>query len=312
MMYEIQQRIETLSRNTVGILDGKQPASFSLLNVKFSHWEFTWRDGETQGYWLACSNIEASTVNEAYSQFSAKLATIVPKIALISQCYIQHLSQPFLIHRIDTDLALVRYFADIKGVGLMFREQQLNGLNILLEHSEIPEEFYYYWSDAVNAVGYSPKLLLMFSAIESLVKIRAGKDKGSKDWEKLEQILGSELKTDLFGAKGNSSTGLRHRLVHGEYFNRDDSGKDYLDLVHKKLVSYFNNSLFGGEQLISEDVVQPQRHFWGNKEQAGFFIRAKGSESLNLKAFLSDVNKTDLYNLTNFEFVYNDSRIAPY
>ena len=311
MIYEIQQRIKTLSRNTVGILDGNQPASFSLLNIKFSHWDFTWRDGEKQNHWLASSNVEASTVDEAYSEFSAKLARIVPKIALISQCYVQHLAQSFLIHRTDSPVAFVRYRVEINGVGLMFREQHLTALNLLLDQSEVPEEFYYYWNDAVNVVGYSPKLLLMFSAIEALVKIRAGKDKGAKDWEKLECILGSELKTDLFGVKGNSASGLRHRLVHGEYFNHDDSGKDYFDLVHKRIISYFNDVVLK-EKLISQDIVRPQRHFQGNTEEGVFYIRSKGGQPLNLKDFLSDVNKTELYNLTDYEFVYDDVLTANY
>ena len=105
-------------------------------------------------------------MDEAYRKFSAKLARIVPKIALISQCYVQHLAQSFLIHRTDSPVAFVKYRVEKKGVGLMFREQHLKALNLLLDHSEFPEEFYYYWNDAVNVVGYSPKLLLMLSAIE--------------------------------------------------------------------------------------------------------------------------------------------------
>lgn len=312
MIYEIHQRIETLSRNTVGIRDGNQPASFSLLNIKFSHWDFTWRDGETQDHWLASSNVEASTVDEAYRQFSAKLAKIVPRIALISQCYVQHLDQSFLIHRTDSPVAFVKYRVEKKGVGLMFREQHLKALGLLLEHSEVPEEFYYYWNDAVNTVGYSSKLLLMLSAIEALVKVLADKDKEKEGYyKKLELILGLDLKTDLFGVKGHSDNALRNRLVHGEYFNGGDSGKDYVDRIHKKIISYFNDVVLK-EKLISHDIVRPQRHFSGNTEEGAFYIRSKGSQQLNLKDFLSDVNKTDLYNLTDYEFVYDDVLTANY
>lgn len=73
----------------------------------------------------------------------------------------------------------------------MFGENDPKALNQLLSEGSIREEFYYYWHDAINAVGYTPKLLLMFSAIESLAKQVNGK----KDWKKIEQILVPTEKT---------------------------------------------------------------------------------------------------------------------
>ena len=52
----------------------------------------------------------------------------------------------------------------------MFVEPHLAALKRLLVDSSIPEEFYYYWNDVVNAIGYTPKLLLMCSAIECLTR----------------------------------------------------------------------------------------------------------------------------------------------
>lgn len=311
MTYEIQQRIETLTRNAVGLLSGNQAPSFVSLDISFSHWEFNWSDSWKQDYWLASSNIEAPDIDAAYRGFSAKLAKIIPKIALLSQCYVQHLAQPFLIHRTNSDIAFIKYVTDVKGVGLMFQDKHFDGLKILLEKPEIPEEFYYYWNDAVNALGYSSKLLSMFSAIEALVKTRPGRKKGRDYWEKLEFILGPELKTDLFGTRENSESGLRHRLVHGEYFNSSDTGKDYVELVHKKIILYFNESIFG-EKLIHEDIVRPHRTFWGNKEEGRFFIRSKNGGPLALKEFLAEVKSNDLYRLLNYEFVYDDTLTAEY
>ena len=311
MIYEIQHRIETLTRNAVGLLSGNQAPSFVSLEISFSHWDFNWADSWKQDYWLASSNIEAPNIDAAYREFSAKLSKIVPKIALISQCYVQQLAQPFLVHRADSEIAFVKYVSDVKGVGLMFQEQHLNGLNMLLDNSEIPEEFYYYWNDAVNTVGYSAKLLLMFSAIEALVKIRTGKNKGKKDRDKLELILGPELKADLWGVIGNTEDALRNRLVHGEYFNPGDSGKDYLELTHQKIIRYFNEHVFR-EKLIHEDIVRPQRNFSGNKEEGRFFIRPKIGQPLNLKEFLLEVKNSDLYQLRSYEFVYDDALTADY
>jgi hypothetical protein len=99
--------------------------------------------------------------------------------------------------------------------------------------------------------------------------------------------------------------------VHGEYFNSSDTGKDYVELVHKKIIRYFNESIFG-EKLIHEDIVRPHRTFWGNKEEGRFFIRSKNGGPLALKEFLAEVKANDLYRLPNYEFVYDDTLTAEY
>lgn len=309
MDYEIQHRIETLAHNvgTAGNLAGP----FQLMDIDFSHWDFNHRDGWKQHYWLAKGLIEASDLNEAFQKFSAKLAKIVPRVALISQCYVDSLLQPFLIHKLDVDVAFFRFTRDIQGVGLMFMEKEKKALSVLLNNSQIPDEFYYYWNDAVNSFGYPAKLLLMLSAIEALVKIREGNKKGTKDWEKLERILGVELKTALWGTKEDHSNCLRHRLVHGEYFKQDASETNYLEDVHKKVIIYFNDFVLG-EKLIEEKIVRPQRHLFGNKMKGQFYIRAKGSSNLILKDILSDIQKTDIDHMTNYEYVYGDARTANY
>lgn len=60
MLYEIQHRIETLSENSVAIMDPEHPASFVLKNIRFSHWDFNFADGWKQHYWLATISIDAS------------------------------------------------------------------------------------------------------------------------------------------------------------------------------------------------------------------------------------------------------------
>ena len=302
MIYEIQHRIETLAQ--IAVPEESLLTHFDSLDISFSHWDpDNWKDT----YWLARGKFEASNYREAFQKFGAKMAKIVPRIALISQCYIEFLYQPFLILKLDASEAFFRFTYDRGGTGLMLMGKEKKALAVLLENSQIPEEFFYYWNDAVNSTGYSSKLVLMFSAIESLVKIR----KGKKDWEKLERILGVELKTALWGTKEDHFDCLRHRLIHGEYFNPDDSGKDYLDLVHKKIISYFNDSILE-EKLIDENVVRPQRHFFGNKEGSRFFIRSRGGNKLNLKDILSDIQKNDVYNMENYESVYDDTLTANY
>ena len=139
--------------------------------------------------------MDAPDFDQAYREFRGKLVRIIPRIALIGQCFIEYQAQPFLIRRLDRDFAFVRLSHDDGPVGLVFGDDELEALNILLVNKDIPEEFFYYWTDAVNVTGYSAKLVLMFAALEALVK----KKDGDKDFAKLECILGSELKKDLWG-----------------------------------------------------------------------------------------------------------------
>jgi hypothetical protein len=303
MTYELQLRIETLAENWV--MDASQAPSFATQGIRFSHWEFNYRDGPLHNYWLANGEIEAVNRDDALRGFGRKLRRIIPKVSLIGQCYIESEDQPFLVLRPDRHFGWLRYAPDTKGVGLMFMEDELRALNLLLEDALIPEEFYYYWNDAVNTNGYSSKLLLMFSAVEALVKIRTGKDKGKKDWVKLEDILGDDLKTDLFDTKKKPETGLRHRLVHGEYFAPNDK-KDFLNVVHQKVIKYFNDLIFH-ENLIQENVIRPQRHLFGNREyHYTVFIRANRGKKLHLRDVLADLDNNGIQNPENHEYVYDE------
>jgi hypothetical protein len=287
MTYKIQHKILTLARNAV-IIDGKVTA-FCVEDISFSHWDFEYREGWAGDAWLAESYVEAPNFHEACHIFRLKLGRIIPRVSLIIQCYIEFLNEPFLIHKENSDVAFLRYTKERGSVGLMFMEREKKALDILLIDTKVPDAFYRYWNDAVNTTGYSSKLLLMFSAIEALVK----KD-GKKDWQKIELILGKELTVDLFGTKKNPDTGLRHRLVHGEYFDSADSTKNYLDLVHKKIIHYFNGSIFS-EKILNEDVVNPQRHFFGNKEECKSFVKSVDNiHNLTLKDIVKDLDDNDI------------------
>jgi|CXWL01.1.fsa_nt_gi hypothetical protein len=193
MRYDIEYRIETIVDNAV--TDEKYPPCFDAEGINFSEWDLSLRDGWTQKGWIARGEVDAPDFDQAYREFRGKLVRIIPRIALIGQCFIEYQAQPFLIRRLDRDFAFVRLSHDDGPVGLVFGDDELEALNILLVNKDIPEEFFYYWTDAVNVTGYSAKLVLMFAALEALVK----KKDGDKDFAKLECILGSELKKDLWG-----------------------------------------------------------------------------------------------------------------
>ena len=210
--YELQFRIKTLLHNMI-MKDAKDP-SFSQEDIHFSQWDFSFSEGwRHDDYWLARGTIEGNNHQESFSQFWGKLTRIIPRVSFIGHCYIDYLFQPYLILKAGTYLAFLRYTKEIEGVGLGFTDDGQKALGLLLQNSQIPEAFYYYWNDAVNTTGYSSKLLLMCSAIEALV----GNDRRTK-YQKREELLGTDLNETLYGTKVDPQSGLRHRLAHGEYF----------------------------------------------------------------------------------------------
>lgn len=301
--YKIEHKILTLAH--CAVMEKKdKPASFSIDDVEFSHWDFNCADGWLTDAWIATATIEAENYHKAFSEFIKRLSRLIPRISLISQSYIEYLSEPFLIHKIGSDTAFCRYTKDVDATGLMFMENEVKALNKLLTNTEIPEAFYYYWNDAVNSTGYSAKLLLMFSAIEALVK-----KNGQKDWNLINEILGEDLVKELFG---QSNTGLRHRLVHGEYFSNQDHGKNYLELVHNKVIDYFNSKIFS-ESLIDKNITHPQRHFFGNKQECKVFVKIKTSnQSFNLKDLLKDFGEKEFYKSEKYEYASGDNLNAIY
>ena len=97
MIYKIEHRIETLIHNAV--MDERRAASFTLLDVHFLHWDFDHRNDWSHNYWLATGSIEESNLDQAFRQFREKLGKIIPRVALIGQCYVESVSQPFLVLR---------------------------------------------------------------------------------------------------------------------------------------------------------------------------------------------------------------------
>jgi hypothetical protein len=286
--------------------DGRMEAAFSVGPIRYAHWDFEQREAWSSDYWLAEVTIDADDYTSAFRIFRRELNRVVPRIALIGQAYTDFLYQPMLIVKEGEQVGFLRFFRRKSKVGLMFVQDHQEALARLLADASIPEEFYYYWNDVVNAVGYTPKILLMCAALESLT--RTGH--GEKDFEKLERILGKELKEELWGTKGDSSGALRHRLSHGEYFSAEDSGKNYVELIHKKVMAYFNEYILKAP-LLSLDIISPQRHFVGSHEGGSWFIKSKTSERLSLKSILMDFETNDL-DLKQHEFVYNDPVTASY
>lgn len=289
MRYRLEQRIHTLAHNYLELMPHDQPG-FSVEGVALSPWQVNRDDGcRAHPYWLATWEIEAENRWKAWRLFWDKLTVIAPRISLVSQCYIDYIHQPLLILREGYDTAFLVYVHEHKGVGLTFAEDELKALRFFLESSQVPDEFFWYWNDATNATGYTSKLVLMLVAVEALVNKSTPKGKPDKDWDKLVQILGPELKKEFWGEEKNSHNALRHRLAHGRYFGPEHGGVNYVDLLHKKIVTYLNQAVLG-ENLISESVVNPQRHPFAGEYVGHSFIRALEVDELKLVSVMSDMN----------------------
>ncbi len=214
----------------------------------------------------------------------------------------------------DKDFAFVRYVCEDEAVGLMFGEKEEKALVILLKNNEIPKAFYSYWNDAVNTIGYSSKLLLLCSALDALGKVglsRGDKKYKEKFYKKIEVVIGQELKEKLWGTKQDPNSGLRQRLVHGDYLVQDDVERNYVELVQEKIVKYFNESIFK-ETLLAEDVVEPQRHILGNKKAYQNFIKPSKNKPVDLQEILSALNEDGIEKLEEYEWVDDEELTANY
>lgn len=294
--YRVEHKIRTLVENAVGVTSRNTP-TFSAEGITFTHWDFDHGAGWTGDAWLAAYEGDSPDVNQAFSGFLEVLQRVLLRVSLIGQAYIEYQSQPFLVAKDGSDIAYLYYSFDAAPVGLMFGDSEKSALDTILGSSRIPEEFYLYWSDAVNAVGYSSKLLLMFSAIEALVK----KPNGKQDFVLKERILGKGLIDKIYAQK----VGLRNRLVHGEYLSPTDVD-DYVTLVHKKIIRYVNDEILHSK-LVEEDVTHPQRNFYDNTHAVGRWIQqADDAWPLTLKKVLesSMIVQSDV-RLDNYRTIYD-------
>jgi uncharacterized protein YutE (UPF0331/DUF86 family) len=307
--YIIEQKISTLAEYDLARNNRKQ-ASFCLEDIEFSDCEiFSFTAGCIGYSWIANTKVEAENFKQAHKYFIRKLSKIIPRISLVLQTYIEYLSEPLLIYKNESSIAFFRYIRNNSFFEVKFKENDLKALEILIREEKVSDEFFYYWKDFLNATGYSAKLLLIFSAIEALAKqlVRQSKQKGKKktkgDFEK--EILGDELYKECF----EKTNGLRNKLAHGDYFQLDyfqlyDFKNDYVETIYKKVINYFNKKIFK-EILIKENVDDPLKRFWFNKEKAKFFIKIKNkNQKFSLKEVLNELKGDNFFNNSQkYEYV---------
>lgn len=290
--YIIQHRLHTLAQYYAS-KDNCITTSFDLDDAKFSHWSFNIVEGYRTQFWIIEDQVSAKNYIDAIAKFNKKISVIIAKMSLISQCYSEYLDQPYLIYKQGSDIAFFRYTKSSTGVPLGFGDDSLCALKDLHNRQDINSEFYYYWNDMINATGYSAKLLLMCSALEALVKSSINQ---KQKYEFLEDILGYELKDKIWG----TNLGIRHRLIHGEYFSEEADKENYLQQIYEKVVGYFNDEIF--KSSLIRNVKNPQRHPDGNKRGGNYWIkRTKKSPHFELKSLVNECDKDFAGGIGKFE-----------
>ena len=258
--YYIEHEIITLLKNSY-FDKGKDYPEFIIDWIEFSQWDFNYRLWCIWDKWIAKWNISANSWVEAINLFREKLKKVTSQISLIGQAYIDYSVNSFLVSHKQN--FVFRYSKNWKTTWLTFWKNQIKALN-KISKSNISNEFYKYWKDAINTTWYSAKILLMVCWVENIVnkkKIKWWKAIYTRNWELLKAIYWEELLVKLYWTPKNPSIWLRHKLVHWEYLD-DTTSDNYVIEIHKKVIEYFNRDIFR-EKLISENVVSPQRHpFW--------------------------------------------------
>lgn len=284
--YRLEHIIRTPTRIDIPTSDLNN-SFFIVDDVRFEQGEYSIQTGPTGDFWVAYYETQTPDWKTAVEEFRLKLRKITAVISLTNQGYISFLLESFLILRPDDfpDVAIFRFSRDRGCTGLSLLKDHELALDRLLVDTAIPEEFYLYWNDATNSTGYSSKLLLMFAALESLNRSR---DRnifpGQRDLSR--KILGVDFADEIFDTR----TGLRNRLSHGEYWDVAKNNRDYVKEIHDKIILYFNTEILK-QKLLDENVVDPQRNFYENRE--GFrpqFIKKRTGESFSVKRIVESFN----------------------
>lgn len=302
MRYVIQNRIYTLI--DFGIYNEERLSSFTRADIQFSPWDGGLFFVGRSNFWIAESEREAPDINEAWNSFNKDLTQVTSRIAFVGQAYLQTYQQPYLIKTANDRRVLFQYTRDRGSVPLMFMENELSGLYSLLQETAVPNEFYLYWNDATNTVGYSSKLVLMFAALEALFRKDRRVSKKAY-YDKIDSVFGHELREELYGTQEDKGrSGLRHRLSHGEYWGGQAAVRNYVEAIHKGIIRHFNSQVLGKSPL-HENVISPQRHPFGNIEKWKGYVRSESEAPLNLKdlvnAFDKDFNNPPGIEIVQFE-----------
>ncbi|MCL4366704.1 hypothetical protein M1563_00850 [Patescibacteria group bacterium] len=226
--------------------------------------------------WVASKIISANNAGEARYKFITELIPEVEKFSVVSQCAFRLAANSYFIFKKTHNPENIIYIYYVKGVshtGLHFDTQEIEQLP---KFQSIPNKNgLFYIMEAANSMTAITRLTMLLGAAEGFAgEIRAN-GRVRTDQNALKAILGNELydKLYLYG------TGLRHKLIHGNIQNQQ-LYNGLAEAVYIKITEYLKNNF---DIQLEQNVVNPQRNFYGNFLSAGAFEKVKDESLLDLK-----------------------------
>lgn len=101
MRYRVEQRIVTQADLRIDD-ETSGGYGFTCNDVTISPWETQKSDkGWTHNYWLGRMELDKPDLDSAYQSFAERLSQLIPRIAVLTQCYTEYRDQPFLAHNMS-------------------------------------------------------------------------------------------------------------------------------------------------------------------------------------------------------------------
>lgn len=226
--------------------------------------------------WIASKVVRANNAGEARYMFIAGLTPEVQKFSVVSQCAFRLVANSYFIYKKTNNpekIIYVYYVRDVGHTGLHFDTQEIKQLP---KFESIPNKNgLFYVMEASNAGTFYTRLSMLLAAAEGFAGEINGKGQVRTDQNALKAILGDGLYNKLYPY----GTGLRHKLIHGNIQNHQ-LFDGLADEVYNKLIEYLKGNF--GIQL-EENVIHPQRNFYGNFQYASTFEKLKDESFLDLK-----------------------------
>lgn len=226
--------------------------------------------------WVASAIIEETNAGKARGKFIKGLIPQIEKCSVVSQCAFRLIANSYFIYKLTNNsekIVYIYYAKEVSHTGLHFDEEEILALEIC---DKIPESMGpFFLQEAANATTFFSRLQMLLAAVEAF----AGEEKSSKvkrtDKENIIKILGKELYEKLY----TYGTGLRHKLMHGSV-RREDMFDGLTEEVYNKIRTYLKSE-YG--LVLNEEVVHPQRNFYGNHIFTATSEIIRDLNSLNLE-----------------------------
>ena len=246
--YFFQQRINTIAETW-------EP--FEFKGFRFEAHKIDWINGSQSG-WVASKSLVENDVDTALKILSSELNPLVDKISFVTQCFAVIALESFLIKRPDRPEFFLRLSRDRGHVPLHFGDQELESLEALEEYEEKGDAFRYL-REAINSPDYYARFAMLVSSLEGIAGEKK-KDVTNRDYIKNTILKDETLYNNIF-LRGN---GIRNQLLHGKKIDLQlHGGVNYVDIIYKKIVDYFNNN-HGAN--IKTNVINAPRNILLNYE----------------------------------------------